>query len=266
MPGGPSTPSCSPSAARRAYNAHDLVLAERLAAAARAAGGGVEAGLVLAETALLVGRHEEAAALLDELSARCGHRSSSGSTSPTRGRSPSGCSSGARTRRSPSSTRRWRVVHDPDLVDPLMRLVGDRARPGAQARGGRSPRPARCSTDRRARASRGRLRRVDRVGPVGCAGRGDRARAARPRRRISALGPAIHFLPEAQLIGPVLRCAARPAAARWGRRARRPGLRRGGTRPARRPAGLVRACSAARRPSTVVGWARPGGSSARRPP
>ena len=54
-------------AARRAYNAHDLGLAERLALAARSAGGGVEAGLVLAETALLLGRHEEAAALLDEL-------------------------------------------------------------------------------------------------------------------------------------------------------------------------------------------------------
>lgn len=54
-------------AARRAYNAHDTHLAERLATAARAAGGGVEAGLVLAEAKMLVGRHDEAAALLEIL-------------------------------------------------------------------------------------------------------------------------------------------------------------------------------------------------------
>ena len=68
LDGGQSAaPGLLTTAARWAYNAHDLDLANRLAGAARAAGGGVDAGLVLAETAMLVGRHEDAAALLAEL-------------------------------------------------------------------------------------------------------------------------------------------------------------------------------------------------------
>jgi DNA-binding CsgD family transcriptional regulator len=56
-------------AARRAYIANDYALADRLAAAARAEGGGVDAGIVLAESAMIAGRHEAAAAMLADLAA-----------------------------------------------------------------------------------------------------------------------------------------------------------------------------------------------------
>ncbi len=55
------------SAAHRAYKANDFALAERLASAARVAGAGVRAGLVLARAAMKAGRHQEAADLLGEL-------------------------------------------------------------------------------------------------------------------------------------------------------------------------------------------------------
>jgi DNA-binding CsgD family transcriptional regulator len=56
-------------AARHAYNGNDFGLSERLALAARRAGAGVAAGLVLAETQMITGRHEDAAVLLRELAA-----------------------------------------------------------------------------------------------------------------------------------------------------------------------------------------------------
>ncbi len=56
-------------AAHRTYKANDFTLAERLAKAARAAGSGVRAGLVLARSAMKAGRHQEAADLLAELAA-----------------------------------------------------------------------------------------------------------------------------------------------------------------------------------------------------
>ncbi len=62
-------PELLTTAARRAYIANDYPLADRLATAARAEGGGVDAGLVLAESAMIAGRHEAAAALLAELAA-----------------------------------------------------------------------------------------------------------------------------------------------------------------------------------------------------
>jgi DNA-binding CsgD family transcriptional regulator len=55
------------SAAHRAYKANDFALADRLASAARAAGSGVRAGLVLARSAMKTGRHQDAADLLGEL-------------------------------------------------------------------------------------------------------------------------------------------------------------------------------------------------------
>ena len=54
-------------AAHRTYKVNDFALADRLAKAARAAGSGVRAGLVLARSAMKTGRHEEAAYLLAEL-------------------------------------------------------------------------------------------------------------------------------------------------------------------------------------------------------
>jgi DNA-binding CsgD family transcriptional regulator len=65
--GQPVDPELLTTAARRAYIANDYALADRLAAAARAAGGGVDAGLVLAESAMIAGRHEAAAAMLADL-------------------------------------------------------------------------------------------------------------------------------------------------------------------------------------------------------
>ena len=68
--GQPADPHLLTTAARRAYNRNDFELAQRLATAARAAGAGVDAGLVLAETWMITGRHEEASALLAELATR----------------------------------------------------------------------------------------------------------------------------------------------------------------------------------------------------
>jgi DNA-binding CsgD family transcriptional regulator len=65
--GSPVNPELLTTAARRAYLANDFEVAERLATAARAAGVGVAAGLVLAESALFAGRHEDAATLLADL-------------------------------------------------------------------------------------------------------------------------------------------------------------------------------------------------------
>jgi DNA-binding CsgD family transcriptional regulator len=56
-------------AAHRAYKGNDYALADRLANAARAAGSGVRAGLVLARSAMRAGRHQEAADILAELAA-----------------------------------------------------------------------------------------------------------------------------------------------------------------------------------------------------
>lgn len=68
--GQPADPHLLTTAARRAYNRNDFELAQRLATVARAAGAGVDAGLVLAETWMITGRHEEASALLAELATR----------------------------------------------------------------------------------------------------------------------------------------------------------------------------------------------------
>jgi DNA-binding CsgD family transcriptional regulator len=65
--GQPVVPDLLTTAARRAYNGNDFELAARLATAARRAGAGVDAGLVLAETWMITGHHDDAAALLAEL-------------------------------------------------------------------------------------------------------------------------------------------------------------------------------------------------------
>ena len=62
-------PGLLTTAARRAYNANDSQLAGGSAIAARAAGAGVDAGLVLAETWMITGRHEEASVQLARLAA-----------------------------------------------------------------------------------------------------------------------------------------------------------------------------------------------------
>ncbi len=65
----PVDPELLTTASRRAHIANDYVLADRLATAARAAGAGVRAGLVLAESAMMTGRHEHAAELFAGLAA-----------------------------------------------------------------------------------------------------------------------------------------------------------------------------------------------------
>lgn len=67
--GGDVRPDLMVEAARRAYFTHDDLLAERLARAALAAGGGVEATLMLGEVLGAVGRHAETVELLAGIAA-----------------------------------------------------------------------------------------------------------------------------------------------------------------------------------------------------
>ena len=102
---------------------------------------------------------------------------SSGSTSPTRGRSPSGCISGAKTRRwrscrrrsRPSTIKTWptRCARRWPSCSPRRRSLRRRSKRPAPAR-----RPAEPELPSR------RLRRLDRAGDLGFAGGGDRGRTA----------------------------------------------------------------------------------------
>ena len=116
--GQPVDPHLLTTAARRAYNANDFELAERLATAARAAGAGVDAGLVLAETWMITGRHEEASALLAELATR----GDDGSRARRRRRFPrdhARVAARARGRGRAVVNDTLAVVNEPELVDPL---------------------------------------------------------------------------------------------------------------------------------------------------
>jgi DNA-binding CsgD family transcriptional regulator/tetratricopeptide (TPR) repeat protein len=66
--GGPAAPELLTAAGQRAWIANDLALAQRLATAARSAGAGFDAGLVLAEVALVSGRANDALELFERLS------------------------------------------------------------------------------------------------------------------------------------------------------------------------------------------------------
>jgi DNA-binding CsgD family transcriptional regulator len=193
-------------AARRAYNAHHLVLAERLASAARLAGGGVEAGLVLAETAMLVGRHEEAAALLADLAGEATTDQQRVDVADSR-TITLGVYLGREDEAMAVVSETLAAVHDEDLVDPLraslaMVLV-QASKPAATIDAVRPllDRPASASFHRGAYAASmalaisGSLEEAIEVGQ-----RGYEAHAA--------IGSTIHFLPEAQFIGPVLALGA----------------------------------------------------------
>jgi DNA-binding CsgD family transcriptional regulator len=65
--GGPADPALLTAAAQRAWMTNDLVLAERLATAAREAGAGVAAGVVAADVALVTGRSGDALAMFERL-------------------------------------------------------------------------------------------------------------------------------------------------------------------------------------------------------
>jgi DNA-binding CsgD family transcriptional regulator len=69
--GRPADPAMLTRAATRARSMFDMELAGRLATAAMASGGGVEAGLVLAVTHFATGAHDAADRLLSDLAAQC---------------------------------------------------------------------------------------------------------------------------------------------------------------------------------------------------
>ena len=194
-------------AARRAYNAHDLGLAERLAVAARAGGGGVEAGLVLAETALLVGRHEEAAALLEDLAREAATDQQRVDVADSRAITL-GLYLGREQEALDVVNEVLALVDDDELVDSLAAslaiVLAQAPKPAAAIEAARPllDRPASASFHRGAYAASVALAlsgALDEAIEVGR--RGHDAHAA--------MGSAIHFLPEAQFIGPVLAlCAA----------------------------------------------------------
>jgi DNA-binding NarL/FixJ family response regulator len=189
-------------AARRAYNAHDLGLAERLASTARSAGGGVEAGLVLAETAMLVGRHEEAATLLGELAGEA-------MTDPQRVEVADsralvlGLYLGREDEALDVVNETRALVDDVELIDPLIAslatVLAQAPKPVAALETARPllDRPASPSFHRGAYAAAVALALMGGLDEAIDVGR-------RGYEVHSSMGRAVHFLPEAQFIGPVL--------------------------------------------------------------
>jgi DNA-binding NarL/FixJ family response regulator len=200
-------------AARRAYNANDLGLAERLATAARAAGGGVEAGLVLAETWMLIGRHDDAAALLAGLAGEATTDEERVNVADSRAITL-GVYLGRESEAIAVVEEARTLVHDVDLIDPLLASLAfvlvQAVKPAAAIDVVRPllDRPSSASFHRGAYAASMALALsapLEEAIEVGL--RGYDAHAA--------IGSTIHFLPEAQLIGPVLAlgAAGRPVEA-----------------------------------------------------
>jgi DNA-binding CsgD family transcriptional regulator len=188
-------------AARRAYNAHDLSLAERLATAARSAGGGVEAGLVLAETAMLVGRHDDAATLLAALAEEATTDEERVNVADSRAITL-GVYLGREDEAVSVVQQALTVVGDIDLVDPLLVSLSfvlvQASRPAAAVETVRPllERPASPCFHRAAYAASLALSlsgSLDEAIDVGQ--RGFEAH--------TLIGAGVHFLPEAQFLGPV---------------------------------------------------------------
>ena len=189
-------------AARRAYNAHALVLAERLATAARAAGGGVAAGLVLAETELVVGRHHDAAALLDQLAHEATTDEQRVQVADCRAITL-GLYLGREREALDVVNETLAVVRDPELADPLLAslsiVLAQAPKPAAAIEAARPllERPASPSFHRGAyaaslaRALAGELDDAIAIGQQG-------------HEAHLAVGSAVRFLPEGQFIGPIL--------------------------------------------------------------
>ncbi len=237
-------------AARRAYNAHDLGLADRLAAAARAHGGGVEAGLVLAETAMLLGRHEQAAALLDDLAGEATTDQQHVDVADSRAIAL-GLYLGREHEALAVVNETLTLVHDPDLVD---RLRASLAIVLAQA-----PKPrlaieaARPLLDRPTSPSfpRGAYAASVAAGAVGSPGAGDRGRPGVDMRRMRRSARQPTSCPRPSSSGRSWRCprpVERSMPTSW--------LPRGTTPRSAHSTPICRLpllCSEASRPSTEVG-------------
>jgi DNA-binding CsgD family transcriptional regulator len=189
-------------AARRAYVANDYALADRLASAARAGSGGVAAGLVLAESAMIAGRHEAAAAMLADLAAEASTDQQRVDVADSRA-IVLGLYLGREREATEIVEAVLAEVSDPDLVDPLRAslaiVLAQVPRPAAAIDAVQPllTRPDGSCFYRAtyaasiAMATCGRLN--DAVA-IGTQGYDSHAR----------LGPAVRFLAEAQYIGPAL--------------------------------------------------------------
>ncbi len=206
-------PELLTAAAQRAYVANDYTLADRLGVAARTAGAGVPAGLVLAQSAMMSGRHREAASLLAALAAEAATDEERVNVAENRAR-VLGLYLGAEHDAVAVVDETLAVVTDPELIDPLRGAWG---RVLAQV-----PRPAAAIDvvqpllDRPASPSFYRAAYAASIA-LGVSGRLDEA-VKIGRRGYEAhrgLGTAVRFLPEVQHLGPAfaLLAAGRPREA-----------------------------------------------------
>ena len=116
--GQPVDPDLLTTAARRAYNANDLELAVRLATAARSAGAGVDAGLVVAEAWMLTGHHEDANVLLAGLATEATTPRERVDVADSRAITL-GLLLGREDEAVAIVNETLALVHEPELVDPL---------------------------------------------------------------------------------------------------------------------------------------------------
>jgi DNA-binding CsgD family transcriptional regulator len=195
-------PELLTAAARRAYIANDYALADRLALAARAEGGGVNAGLVLAESAMIAGRHEVAAAMLADLAREASTDQQRVDVADSRA-IVFGLYLGREREATEVVEATLAEVSDPDLVDPLRAslaiVLAQAPRPAAaidavQPLLTRPEGPCFYRATYAASIALATCGRLADAVSVGTQGYDAHAR----------LGPAVRFLAEAQFIGTAL--------------------------------------------------------------
>jgi DNA-binding CsgD family transcriptional regulator len=195
-------PELLTAAARRAYIANDYALADRLALAARAEGGGVDAGLVLAESAMIAGRHEAAAAMLADLAGEASTDQQRVDVADSRA-IVLGLYLGREREATEVVEATLAEVPDPDLVDPLRAslaiVLAQAPRPAAaidavQPLLTRPEGPCFYRATYAASIALATCGRLADAVSVGTQGYDAHAR----------LGPAVRFLAEAQFIGTAL--------------------------------------------------------------
>jgi DNA-binding CsgD family transcriptional regulator len=190
------------SAAHRAYKANDFALAERLATAARAAGSGLRAGLVLARSAMKAGRHQEAADLLAKLATEAATDKERATVADSRV-AVLGLYIGRPSDAVAVLDETIATVSDADLVDQVRGSVASVL--------ARAPRPLEAIETARPLLERPDSRFFWRAASsasiaMAICGRLEEAMALGRQAHDTheRLGAAVGFLPEAQFVGPIL--------------------------------------------------------------